>query len=330
MKILITSFFAGLLFLALLSNQNVLAEEVSFLGGSVHERDSRESTYSWDVQYLHDLNEHWAVTFSWLNEGHFENHHRDGQTLQLWGRIKPLGEELVLAAGIGPYQYYDTKWGQNTAVYEDDHGLGMISSVSATWYLNNRWFVLAQSNMINTSQSFNSFSILAGIGYQLEVPRFTDQAATSSSGTGSRQPNEITVLGGQTIVNSLDLEKSAALMLEYRRSLWRYLEWTAGCLTEGDPGPIRRYGLTTELWLVRPFFDDRLTLGAGAGPYIARDGRRSQDFGYDDEATVAGLVSISAAYQIQPPWVLRFSWNRIVTNYNRDTDVALAGIGFRF
>jgi hypothetical protein len=329
MRILVLSFFVSCLFVVPLHDRDALAEEISFLGGGIQERDSHDLSYSWAAQYLHDLNEHWAVTFSWLNEGHFDDHHRDGQTLQLLGRIKPFGEGFVLAAGIGPYLYYDTKLVQETASYEDSHGLGVVTSLSATWYLHKRWLFLVQSNVVETSQSFDSFSILAGIGYQFEVPRLTDHPA-SSSGTENEPRNEITVLGGQTIVNSFDSEKATALMLEYRRNLGRYVDWTIGGLDEGDPGPISRYGLTTELWLVHPFFDDRLTLGVGVGPYIALDQRRNPDFENDDESTVAGLVTISAAYQIRPPWGIRISWNRIVTDYDRDTDVILGGIGFRF
>jgi hypothetical protein len=170
---------------------------------------------------LHDLNEHWAVSFSWLNEGHFEHHRRDGHTLQLWARTKPLGERVVLAAGIGPYQYYDTKLAREGASYVDSHGWAVIASLSATWRLDNRWLFSVNSNIIETSRSIDSFSVLAGIGYQLEAPRSPDQASASSPGTESNVKNEVTVFGGMTIVNSLDSENTTSWMLEYRRSLGR-------------------------------------------------------------------------------------------------------------
>jgi hypothetical protein len=87
------------------------------------------------------------------------------------------------------------------------------------------------------------------------------------------------------------------------------IDWTIGWLNEGNPGPIRRYGLITQLWLVRPFFEDRLTLalGVGTGPYVARDEYRKPESGGDDEPTVAGLVTLSAAYQFRPPWSIRIS-----------------------
>lgn len=320
-------FVLALLIIPPFGNHEIIAQEIHFLGGIVQERDSRDRSYSWAIQYLYDLNEHWAVSFSWLNEGHFEHHHRDGHTLQLWARTKPIGERLVLAAGIGPYQYYDTQLARGGASYVDSHGYGAIASLSATWRMDNRWLFSVQSNFIETSRSLDTFSILAGIGYQLEAPRSPNQTPLSTSKTEDTTQNEITIFAGQTIVNSLDSENATSWMVEYRRHLGRHLDWTIGWLKEGDPGPIHRNGLITELWLVRSFFDDRLTLGVGAGPYVALDNHRKPD---DDELTVAGLVTLSAAYQFRPPWSIRISWNRIVTDYGRDTDVLLGGIGFCF
>lgn len=329
--ILIISFFAsGLLLTVGWNDQEVLAQEIYLLGGIVQERDSPDLSFSWAVQYLHNLNEHWGVSLMWLNEGHFEYHHRDGHALQLWARTKPLAERVVLAAGIGPYRYYDTKLAQQGASYVDSHGWGAIASLSATWQMDHRWLFSVQSNFIETSRSLDTFSVLAGIGYQLEAPHSLNQSPPSASKTENATLNEVTLFGGQTIVNSRESENATALMVEYRRSLGRYFDWTVGWLHEGDPGPIKRNGMLTQLWLVRPFFEDRLTLGVGVGPYVPVDKRRKTESAKDDEPTVAGMITLSAAYQFRPPWLIRISWNRIATNYDRDTDVLLGGIGFRF
>ena len=320
----------ALLFMPPFGNREGIAQEIHLLGGIVQERDSGDHSYAWAVQYLHGLNEHWAVSFSWLNEGHFEHHRRDGYTLQLWARTKPLWKRVVLAAGIGPYQYYDTQSAREGASYVDSHGWGTIGSLSATWQMDNRWLFSVHSNVIQTSRSIDTYSVLAGIGYQLEAPRSSDQPTPSISKTEVATPNEIALFGGQTIVNSRDSENATAFMVEYRRSLGRYFDWTIGWLYEGDPGPIKRNGMLTQLWLVRPFFEDRLTLGVGAGPYVPVDKRRKSESGGDDDPTVAGMITLSAAYQFRPPWLIRISWNLIATSYNRDTDVLLGGIGFRF
>ena len=67
----IVCFVLVFLFIAPLGHGEVLSQEIHFLGGIVQKRESRDRSYSWAVQYLHDLNEHWAVSLSWLNEGHF-------------------------------------------------------------------------------------------------------------------------------------------------------------------------------------------------------------------------------------------------------------------
>jgi len=59
----------------------------------------------------------------------------------------------------------------------------------------------------------------------------------------------------------------------------------------------RRWGVNTQLWAVRDFFNDHLVLGIGAGPYFARD-KYSGDEG--QRTTVAGDLSFMAAYRFHP------------------------------
>mgnify|MGYP000882294336 CR=1 FL=1 len=328
-KFVISIFAFCLVFTAVWNDQEVLAQEIHLLGGVVQERDTRDRSYSWAVQYLHGLNEHWAVSFSWLNEGHFEHHHRDGHTLQLWTRTRPLGGRVVLAAGIGPYRYYDTQLAEEGVSYVDSHGWGAVASLSATWQMDNRWLFSIQSNLIETSRSLDTFSVLAGIGYQLEAPRSAGQPAPAPSKSEEAARNEITLFAGQTIVNSRDSENSTALMVEYRRNLGRHFDWTVGYLNEGSPGPIKRKGMLTQLWIVGHYLDDRLDLGLGAGPYVPLDKQRETETG-KGRPVVAGMFTMGAAYDILPRWTVRISWNRVVTDYDRDTDVLLGGIGYQF
>lgn len=39
-------------------------------------------TYTWGIEYRQPFNEHLSASFTWLNEGHLIDHHRDGQSLQ--------------------------------------------------------------------------------------------------------------------------------------------------------------------------------------------------------------------------------------------------------
>lgn len=97
-------------------------------------------------------------------------------------------------------------------------------------------------------------------------------------------------------------------------------------LYEGDTRLIRRHGLVSQFWLVKDFLGDSVTLGTGAGAYFAVDQRAGQD----GDEIISGIATLTGSYRFTQHWSLRTSWNRIVTNYDRDTDVIMAGIGYRF
>jgi len=82
------------------------AQEFSLLAGPLVS-DSANS-YSWDASYREGLGRYAAWSFSWVNEGHIPDHHRDGQALQFRGRLPLLSNRLELSAGVGPYRYFDT------------------------------------------------------------------------------------------------------------------------------------------------------------------------------------------------------------------------------
>ena len=107
------------------------------------------------------------------------------------------------------------------------------------------------------------------------------------------------------------------------------MDWTVAWLYEGDNRLFRRDGLTTQLWAVRDFLDDRVALGIG-GAYIVLDHYSNQPETSGANRSLSGVVTLSGSYRFHPHWHMRTSWNRIVTDYNRDTDVILGGIGYRF
>jgi hypothetical protein len=88
---------------------------------------------------------------------------------------------------------------------------------------------------------------------------------------------------------------------------------------------IDRYGLTTQLWLAKPFLDDRISLGIGLGPYFAIDRRLESR-----KERLPIIFSTTGSYRINQDWLFRATWDRIITRYDRDTDIFLGGIGYRF
>lgn len=306
------------------------AQEFHLLGGVGNNTATSHGTYAWQIDYLEGLGEHLAFSVSYLNEGHVPIHHRDGNTLQIWERFNLLDRRLTLAAGVGPYYYFDTTTAATPGASVDNHGWGAMLSTAATWQADTNWLIQLRTNWLHTGDSIDTTSVLLGIGYRFSpAPGLTDEGPPPVVQAGN---NEIMVFLGRTIVNSFNSEEAAATAIEYRRKIARHLDWTAGWLHEGDARLVRRNGVTSQLWAVQPVLDDRVVFGIGGGAYMAIDryvNPRPGETGCGSKAA-SGIVTLTAAYRFTPNWSIRTSWNRVVTSYNRDTDVLMGGIGYRF
>jgi hypothetical protein len=304
------------------------AQEFALFGGLL--RGGGDHTYSWAIDYQEGLSEHTAVGFTWLNEGHIPNHHRDGQAIQFWGRLPLAQRRFVLSAGVGPYRYFDTIPAAEGRGFSDSHGWGVLASVRAAYYTSHRWVTQLQLNRVHTFSGPDTTSVMFGVGYQLDAPDTPGPRDTPLPHMARVTSNEITGMIGQTILNSRNSPTALGGSLEYRRGLTRTIDWTATWLYEGSKKSIRRNGIASQLWLTRAFLDDRLTLAAGAGAYFAVDQRNIRGEPGPGDGRFSGIVSISASYRIADHWLTRVTWNRVVTRYNRDTDVIQAGLGYRF
>jgi hypothetical protein len=302
-----------------------VAQELHAAVGAMRADDPEEHSYAWSLTYLQELGEHFAASFSWLNEGHVTNHHRDGHTVQLWARTHVHDPRFVIAAGVGPYRYFDTTVAETGGAYSDTHGWGVIYSLTATWQSQSRWSYQLRMNRIETTQSTDTTSLLLGIGYRL---------GGSNSGDGDGLPpagkNEVALLLGQTIVNSFNAEHAVAKSMEYRLAFGRSLRASLAWIDEGDARLIRRNGVALQGWLEPEFLDKRFTVGIGFGPYVAIDQYRNPDQGENGGTRISGILTMTTSYRFGQRWLARFSFNRIVTKYDRDSDMFLLGVGYRF
>lgn len=308
----------------------VSAQEMLALGGLQRTDSGGETSYGYTFSYQHNLAENWYASFSYLNEGHVTNHHRDGHSVQLWWRYPFADRHLNLAIGAGPYRYFDTTDRNDDGSSDNRHGWGILASMAATWYVNGGpWMVQARYNRAQTPSSIKTNTLLIGVGYQLDRDGGGPVVPPPSRSDNVTQ-NEVTVFLGQTIVNTFNSETSFAKAVEYRRGLARYVSGTVSYINEGENSALRRNGVAAQLWLERAFFGDALALGIGAGPYYAIDlserGRSAQG----DPSHWSGLLTMSASYRLSEHWLARVSLNRTVTGYDRDTDILLAGVGYRF
>jgi hypothetical protein len=313
---------------AALCARGAFAQEISFYGGPLTGENTH--SYSWALDYTEGIGQYVAGSFTWLNEGHIPGHHRDGPVAQLWGRLPLMQRRLVFSLGVGPYRYFDTEAASEGAGYSNTHGWGVVYSARATWYSSHRWTGNLQLNHVQVAGGESTTAVMLGIGYQLDAPGTPGPRDFALPRTSKVTNNEITLMAGATILNSLESQTSWAEAIEYRRGLTNYLDATIGYLHEGSGLAARRDGATAQLWLTRAFLDDRLSLGLGAGAYAAIHHGDSGDTRTAGDGILSGLVSMSASWRVTRNWSARVTWNRVMTRYSRDTDVILGGIGYRF
>ncbi|HVN72085.1 MAG TPA: hypothetical protein VMU10_08700 [Desulfomonilia bacterium] len=155
------------------------AQEITLLGGVSEDSDTHDRSNSWQIEYMEGLGNYFAITISHLNEGHIPNHHRDGNAIQLWGSTGLIDRRIVLAAGVGPYFFYDTIEARAGRSYSDSHGWGYISSMAVTWYTESRLIVQFRTNWVHTSNDLDTITPLIGLGYRFDVPARRETGAAA-------------------------------------------------------------------------------------------------------------------------------------------------------
>jgi hypothetical protein len=303
------------------------AQELSVLAGGSRTDEPAAHTYGWQVTYAHDLEPYLFATLSYKNEGHVPGHHRDGHSAQIWYRTPLASPRVALAAGVGPFRFFDTEVAELGGTHSDTHGWGWVTSIALLWgEPSSRWRYQVRVDRVTTRDSLDTTSLLVGAGYRLEQDGAGLRRDAAASGRAVPR-DEIALLLGQTIVNSFESETSnLARSIEYRHTFGPYLRGSLAWLDEGDARLVRRSGILAQLWLEPTFAHDRFTMGAGLGTYLAVDDHRPEEH----SAFTSGVVTLTASYHLDRKWTARFSWNRIVSHYDRDTDIILLGAGYRF
>ena len=120
------------------------ANEISILAGGTEGIDTGDGSYAWQAAFRYNFLRNFAASLSWINEGHLEEHKRDGFAVQGWGRLSLLDNRLSVGVGAGLYQYFDTKLFP-AGDHENIHGWAPIYSLSATYYTERPWFARSRS-----------------------------------------------------------------------------------------------------------------------------------------------------------------------------------------
>jgi hypothetical protein len=299
------------------------AQEVTAYGGALRVREADEMTFSVGASYSHPVSDHFALSLSYLNEGHPLAHHRDGVATQLWVRTGYNKPGWTFGAGAGQYYYFDTTdlHSPSGRRYTNDHGWATIVSLQATYhYPDSRWYNQVQINRITPDSKDATTALMLGVGYQ-----FNGVKGDKLHLVDATTDESISLMGGRGIRNSLRSEGSTIAALEYRRAVGRYVDWTVTAIDEGNAPQSKRNGVATQLWLIRSL-SQKVELGMGAGWYFnakVPDGNQARSH-------KAGLVSVATRYHLDKHVVGTVNFGRVVTDYHRDADLLLVGIGYSF
>jgi hypothetical protein len=313
----------------LCASPKISAQELTLLGGLLPKTNAQGSSVTWQVDYRQDLFRNFAASIAYINEGHVPGHHRDGTAWEAWGRLPFSEDRFSLSLGVGVYYFYDTQLlpGGDTA---DIHGTAPIYSLSGTGYLSNRLFYRINFNRIIPAHENRVNTVTAGMGFwfgQKKKPT-TGKLGDAPNEKAYVTENELTAFAGQSVVNTFLSQSARAYAGEYRRGLVPHLDWTLSAIYEGDPEIIRRSGAATQLWFVNTFFNDRVTIGGGLGPYFFLDRKNPASASKKNPAAVAPLASLTFSLRLSEQWKLLAVFDRVTSSYNRDSDIFLLGLGY--
>jgi hypothetical protein len=317
---------------------NLRAQELSVLGGTTTPSEIKDSSYAWQIDYRQDFYENFASSIAYINEGHIPGHFRDGTAWEAWGNLPLFNDRIAISLGAGVYYYYDTESGPGNNS-NDIHGTAPIFSLSLTGYLSDRVFYRVMVNRINPSGDIKTETATVGVGYWFGLnrrPLGTKPGQADAADSHYVTEPQLAVFGGQSIVNTFLSPKALAGAAEYRQGLLPHLDGTASFIYEGDPKIVRRSGVAFQLWPVNTFFDESTFVGIGVGPYVFIDRNhpvntgQTINVGLKDPAAIAPLVSLTIARELSDHWITRLIWDRVVSNYNRDSDIFLIGLGYRW
>ena len=263
-----------------------------------------------------------GLGFSYNNDGHLPNNHRDGLAGQVW-YVQQLGEKFELQAGTGPYANMNNtnENGQRVNKFE----VGLMTSVALKWHVfPHGWYLRTQYNNTWVPGSFNSNALLVGAG--------CDFTTLENSDGPTRLGLDVSLWGGSSRTTQIGTQKSAAayqVELQYlfdtHAQWWQVAGISTGLLSEGDTTLQRRTGIPLQFWWSSE--PSHVTFSTGVGPYLAYDGVRTEN-----KVNLLGIFSIRVTYKFMETrkhqFEAGFMYTRVASFYNRDEDIFMLGLRF--
>lgn len=255
--------------------------------------------------------------FVHYNEGHPDNNHRDGFSLQ-WLLVQRFGDRLTGEIGAGPYL------SMNTTVIDarqiDDAHVGLLASVALRLALPGPpgLHLRLAFHHVGMRDVHRSDALVLGVGRQ-----FGHGRSRHAEPAPERDPDGNLWLGatiGWSITNMSGTHGAHAGVLEARKYDGR---WGLGlkALAEGDDGArVDRRGAAGQVWYTQPVTPG-FSMSAGVGPYLAVNRRD------DNRMSKNLLVSFQAEKTLTARTRAILNFNRIKT-FRKTNDRDLFQIGF--
>ncbi len=253
------------------------------------------------------------------NEGHPENNHRDGFGFQLVAR-QTLTRVFSAEAGVGPYFSMNTT--KIDGVEYDDPRLGAMISLAILAHLDHispglHLRVAVNHVIMPGAPSSNAF--LIGVGKDF------DPVYTRGRGGSTADSTWYSVMVGDSKTNHGGTSAAVGSAFEIKRYVGS--QWAAsfsGIMEGDDKTQVDRNGVAVQGWFVQPL-NDKWTVSAGVGPYVASNCRDSRSMEVD------GLITLQLERSIGKNWKVFANFNRIASfNRNNDRDMGRIGISRRF
>ena len=181
----------------------------------------------------------------------------------------------------------------DTEINKDIHTTTSIASLSSKYYISDNNFSKLTVNKTKDT------TILIGLGHTFN---------TQSEVKDTTENKELSFYIGQQISNSAGCPSEKISLIEYKNNVNSYLDWTVSAVNTG---------IASQIWAVKSLKNNSLAGSVGIGPYI-NDGKLNT------------LLSFKLTKQINKVFDISAILNRAITQNNKDADIIVAGIGYKF
>jgi hypothetical protein len=208
------------------------------------------------------------VDVVYYNEGHPDNNHRDGFSLQ-FTYARRFSDALAAELSAGPYTSMNTT--TIDGVQLNQARRGMLYSAALRYSLGN-WMPGAHLrlgyNHVQMRDVFHSDAVMLGIGRHFtDVPPFPEtDLARSRLWLGASAGRSVTSQSGTQAANGG--------MFQAKQYGGKWAASLTAVFEGDDRTRVDRRGLAAQFWFVQPL-TDRWTAQAGIGPYVAENRRQN-------------------------------------------------------